>query len=107
MKQLLIKRNTYSCINCGVCLPSYREFYKNLLVILDVVSLRTFEEKTCIQDRFCKLFDLHDDENIYAYLMKLSNKNIHSGFGLSYQTVMNNQSCTSNQKIEGLSLNID
>jgi hypothetical protein len=49
--------------------------------------------KTCIQNRFCKLFDLHDDENIHAYLMKLSN-NTHSDFGLSYQTVMNNQSYT-------------
>ncbi len=41
----------------------------------------------------CKLFDLHDDEIIHAYLMKLSN-NSHSDFGLSYKTVMNNQSYT-------------
>ncbi len=30
------------------CLFAYREFYKNLLVILDEVSLRTFGEKTSI-----------------------------------------------------------
>ncbi len=72
---------------------AYQEFYKNLLVILDEISLRTFGEKTSIQNRFCALFDLHDDENMHAYLMKLSN-NTHSDFGLSYQTVMNNQSYT-------------
>ncbi len=44
------------------CLFAYREFYKNLHVILDEVSLRTFGEKTSVQNRFCKLFDLHDDE---------------------------------------------
>ena len=36
---------------------------------------------------------MHDDEKIQAYLMKLSNKT-HSNFGLSYQTVPNNQSYT-------------
>jgi hypothetical protein len=76
------------------CLFAYREFYKNLLVILDEVSLRTYGgKKTSIPNRFCKLFDLHDDEKIHAFLMKLSN-NTHSDFGLSYQTVMNNQSYT-------------
>jgi hypothetical protein len=61
---------------------------------LDEVSLRTFGEKqTGIPNRFCKVFDLHDDEQIQAYLMKLSNKT-RSDFGLSYQTVMNNQSYT-------------
>jgi hypothetical protein len=75
------------------CLFAYRDFYKNLLVILDEVILRTFGEKTSIQDRFCKLFDLHDDEKMHAYLMKLSS-NTHSDFGLSYKTVMNNQSYT-------------
>jgi hypothetical protein len=61
---------------------------------LDEVSLQTFGEKqTGIPNRFCKVFDLHDDEKIQAYLMKLSNKT-HSDFGLSYQTVMNNQSYT-------------
>jgi hypothetical protein len=75
------------------CLVAYREFYKNLLVILDEVSLRTFGEKTSIPNRFCKYFDLHNDEKIHAYLMKLSN-NTHSDSGLSYQAVMNNQSYT-------------
>ncbi len=60
---------------------------------MDVVSLRTFREKTSVQNRFCKLFDLHDDEKIHAYLMKLST-NTHSDFGLSYKTIMNNQSYT-------------
>jgi hypothetical protein len=59
---------------------------------LDAVSLHAFGENK-IQNRFCKLIELHDDENIYEYLMKLSN-NIHSDFGLSYKTVMNNQSVT-------------
>ncbi len=76
------------------CLFAYREFYKNLLVILDKVSLRTYGgKKTSISNRFCKLFQLHDDKKIHTFLMKLSN-NTHSDFGLSYQTVMNNQSCT-------------
>ncbi len=34
------------------CLFAYREFYKNLLVILDEVSLRIFGEKTSIPNRF-------------------------------------------------------
>ena len=51
------------------------------------------ENKTSIPNRFCKLFDLHDDKKIHAFLMKLSN-NMHFDFGLSYQTVMNNQSYT-------------
>jgi hypothetical protein len=59
------------------CLFAYRDFKKNLLVILDEVSLRTFGEKSSIPNRFCKLFDLHDDEEIHAYVMKLSN-NTHS-----------------------------
>ncbi len=75
------------------CLFAYKEFYKNLLVILDEVSLRLFGEKTSIPNRFCKLFNLHDDGKIHAYLMKLSN-NTHSDFGLSYKTAMNNQSYT-------------
>ena len=75
------------------CLFAYREFYKNLLAILDAVSLRTFGEKINIQNRFCKLFYLHGDEKVHAFLLKLSN-NTHSDFGLSYQTVMNNQCYT-------------
>ncbi len=51
-----------------------------------------------IPNRFCKLFDLHDDEKIHAYLMKLSN-NTHSHFGLSYKTAMNNQSYTNHSGI--------
>jgi hypothetical protein len=50
------------------CLFAYREFYKNLLVILDEVSLRTYgEKKTSIPNRFCKLFDLHDDKNTCVF----------------------------------------
>ncbi len=75
------------------CLFVYREFYKNLPVILDEVSLCTFGEKTSITNRFCKLFDLHDDEKIHAYLMKLSN-DTNSDSGLSYEIVINNQSYT-------------
>jgi hypothetical protein len=51
------------------------------------------EKKQVSQTDFCKLFDLHDDKKIHAYLMKLSN-NTHSDFGLSYKTVVNNQSYT-------------
>jgi hypothetical protein len=89
-KQVVMTRNIYSCMNPGVCLPT-ESFYKNLLVILDEVSLRTFGEKTNFPNRFCNLFGLHDDKKILAYLMKLSN-NTHSDYGLSYQTVINNQS---------------
>jgi hypothetical protein len=67
---------------------------KNLLAILDEVSLQTLGEKqTGVPNRFCKVFDLHDDEKIQACLMKLSNKT-HSDFGLSYQSVLNNQNYT-------------
>jgi hypothetical protein len=59
------------------CLFIYREFYKNLLVFLDEVKLITLGEKTSIQNRFCKLLVLHDDEKMHAFLMKLSN-NTHS-----------------------------
>jgi hypothetical protein len=51
------------------------------------------ETKQVFQTDFCKLFELHDDEKIDVFLMKLSN-NTHSDFGLSYQTVMNNESYT-------------
>jgi hypothetical protein len=70
------------------CLFTYREFYKNLLAILDELSLRTYGEKTNIPNRFCKDFDLHNDDRIHAYSMKLSN-NIHSDPGFSYEAVMN------------------
>jgi hypothetical protein len=61
---------------------------------LDEISLGTFGEKNpSIPDTFCKLFDLHDEKKIHAFLMKLSN-NTYSDFGLSYQTVMINQSYT-------------
>jgi hypothetical protein len=75
------------------CLFAYREFYKNLLAILDELSLRTFGEKTSIPNRFCKHFDVHNDERIQAYLTKLSN-NTNSDPGFSYETVMNGQSYT-------------
>jgi hypothetical protein len=76
------------------CLFMKREFYKNLLSILNEVNLRTYGEiQTITQNRFCKLFDLHDDEKIQAYLMKIRNTT-HSDFGLSYQTVLNNQTYT-------------
>ncbi len=60
---------------------------------MDEVSLHTFGEKTSIPNIFCTLFDLHDDERIHVYLMKLSN-NTNSDFGLSYETVMNSHSYT-------------
>jgi hypothetical protein len=47
--------------------------------------------KQLLKTDFCELFDLHDDEKIQAYLMKIRNTT-HSDFGLSYQTVLNNQS---------------
>ena len=76
------------------CLFMKREFYKNLLSILNEFNLRTYGEiQTITPNRFCKLFDLHDDEKIQAYLMKIRNT-IHSDFGLPYQTVLNNQSYT-------------
>jgi hypothetical protein len=69
---------------------AYREFNKNLLAILDELSLRTYEEKTNIPNRVCKQFGLHNDERIHGYLMKLSNNN-NSDPGFSYGTVMNSQ----------------
>jgi hypothetical protein len=75
------------------CLFAYREFCKNLLAILNELSLGTFGEKSSIQNRFCKYFGLHDDERIHVYLMKLSN-NTNSDSGFSYETVMNSQNYT-------------
>jgi hypothetical protein len=50
------------------CLFAYREFYKNLLVILDKNSIRTFKEKIIIiPNRFCKLFYLHDDKKYMRF----------------------------------------
>jgi hypothetical protein len=50
------------------CLFAYREFYKKLLVILDEVSLRTYGGKnTSIPNRFCKLFELHDDKKTCVF----------------------------------------
>ncbi len=89
-----INDKTYLVLYKSWCLFMYREFYKNLLTILDQVSIQTYGEKqTGTPNRFCKFFDLHDDEKIQAFLMKLSNTT-HSDFGLSYQTVPNNQSYT-------------
>jgi hypothetical protein len=85
-------RNIYSFMNRGICLHT-ESSTKNLLAILDELSLRTFAEKTCIPNRFCKTFDLHNDEKIHAYLMKVSN-NTNSDSGFSYETVMNSQSYT-------------
>ncbi len=75
------------------CLFAYKEFYKNLLAILDELSLCTFGEKTSIPNRFRKHFGLHNEERMRAYLMKLSNNN-NSDSGFSYETVMNSQSYT-------------
>jgi hypothetical protein len=61
---------------------------------LDEISLPTYgEKKQVFQTDFCKLFDLHDDKKMHAFLMKLSN-NTNPDFGLSYQIVVNNQSYT-------------
>jgi hypothetical protein len=50
------------------CLFVYREFYENLLVILDEVSLSTYGgKKTSIPNRFCKPFDLHDDKKYMCF----------------------------------------
>jgi hypothetical protein len=45
------------------CLFMKREFYKNLLSILNEVNLQTYGEiQTVTPNRICKLFDLHDDK---------------------------------------------
>jgi hypothetical protein len=69
---------------------AYREFYKNLLAILDEVSLRIYGEKSNIPNRFCEHFGLHDDDRIHEHLMKLSNITT-SDPEVSYETVMNSQ----------------
>jgi hypothetical protein len=79
-----------------VCIQ--RVLQKNLLVILDELSLRTFKEKTSIPNRFFKHFGLHNYEKIQAYLMKLSN-NTNSDPGFSYETVMNSQRYTIHSEI--------
>jgi hypothetical protein len=74
---------------------AYREFYnyKNLLAILDELSLRTYGEQTSTPNKFCKHFGLHNDERIQEYLMKLSN-NTNSDPGFTYETVMNSERYT-------------
>ncbi len=69
-----INDKAYLVLYKSWCLFMYREFYKNLLTILDQVSIQMYGEKqTGTPNTFCKFFDLHDDEKIEAFLMKLSN----------------------------------
>jgi hypothetical protein len=75
------------------CLFAYREFYKNLLVIFDEISLRTFGGKKQVFQTDLANSLIFMMIKIHAFLMKLSN-NTYSDIGLSYQTVMNNQSYT-------------
>ena len=63
MKPMVMTRNIYSCMNCGVCLPTESS---TKICLQDEVSLRTFAEKTSIQNRFCNHFGLHDDERIHV-----------------------------------------
>jgi hypothetical protein len=60
---------------------------------MKLIYKRMEKFKQLLKTDFCKLFDLHDDEKIQAYLMKICNTT-HSDFGLSYQTVLNNQTYT-------------
>ncbi len=92
MKQVSMTRNIYSCMNRGVCLPTESSI-KICLWFLDEVSLRTYGgKKTSIPNRFCKLFDLHDDKNTCVFDEAIQQHSF--WFWLSHQTVMNNQSYT-------------
>ncbi len=78
-------------MNHGACLPT--ESSTKIACNFGCSQFTYIWRKNKYSNRFCKLFDLHDDKNIHEFLMKLSN-NTHSDFWLSYKTVMNNQSFT-------------
>jgi hypothetical protein len=76
------------------CLFIYREFYKNCLPFwMKSVYEHLEKNKQVFSTDFVKSLICMMMKKIQAYLMKLSNKTL-SDFGLSYQTVMNNQSYT-------------
>jgi hypothetical protein len=65
MKPVVMTRNIYSCMYHGVCLPAnsstkiFLQFWmKSLYVPLEKIQV-------FLPNRFCKLFNLHDDERTW------------------------------------------
>jgi hypothetical protein len=62
INEVSINKKAYLVLYESWCLFMKREFYKNLLSILNEVNLRMYGENQIVTpNRFCKLFDLHDD----------------------------------------------
>jgi hypothetical protein len=74
------------------CLFSYREFYRNLLVLLGEVSDRIYGSKTNIPNNLLKMFGL-DDENVQVHMKRWTTSDI-SGHGFSYFAVIASKKIT-------------
>ena len=74
------------------CLFSYREFYRNLLVLLGEVSERIYGSKTHIPGNLLGMFGL-DDENVHAHMNRWTSSDI-SGHGFSYSAVIASKKIT-------------
>jgi hypothetical protein len=68
------------------CLFSYRELFRNLLVVVGEVSERIYGSKTHIPDILLEMFGL-DDENVHAHMKRWKSGDI-SGHGYSYSAVV-------------------
>jgi hypothetical protein len=68
------------------CLFSYREFYRNLLVILGELIDRIYGSEIHIPNQLFGLFNL-DDERIHSHLRKWTTNDI-SGHGFSYSATI-------------------
>ena len=69
------------------CMFSYREFYRNLLVLLEELGDWIYGSETNIPNQLLGIFDL-DDERISTHLRKWTTNDI-SGRGFSYSAMIN------------------
>ena len=74
------------------CIFSYREIYRNLLVLLGENSDRIYGSKTNIPNQSLEMFGL-DDEKVHAHMMGWTTSDI-SGHGFSYSAVIANKKIT-------------
>jgi hypothetical protein len=72
MKPVVMTKNIYSFMSCGVCLHTESSTKICLQFWMNSVYVH-LEKRQVSQIDFCKHFGLHDDEIIHAYLTKLSN----------------------------------
>ncbi len=74
------------------CLFLYREFYRNLLVVLGEVSERIYGSKTDIPNQLLEIFSL-DNENVHAQMKRWKSSDI-SGHGYSYSALVADKKIT-------------